>query len=541
MEVAGLVLSVVSLFGSCVKGYQLLSDVKSSGQDSAILLCRLQIEEKRLLVWGRTVGVSEETCRIPIQDLDTILTVLAEINSITQDATVMKKRYGASREPSNNALGQNRSIEYIQSSPFYQELGRRIDEKLRSPGHSLKTGLRWVFDRKDLEKLVVDLRELNNGLYALLEGASRLASLSRFNEICLLSSASNNVERLAIIRDASKTSYERLSRAVDQRMYLLDLENPSNEVPISATQISLDRLTWMQSKSSRSIAHFEGEMVLVEWREYVDGSLRGRQVVSILDQRIAELSILLGRKPKPDGFQIMDCIGYCHDESKQRFGLIYNLPLLETDEPPEIVSLYDLIHPQTGTDMIFPSLNDRFLLSRMLANSLLQLHSTSWLHRNLRSSHILFVKSGNGMDWIQEPFLSGFGYSRLDDPSAVSLPLSAQDGESAYQHPELADNPRIGYRREYDAYSLGIILTEIGFWRPIFKFRKSEYNSQRNHRRLLEYQLTGDLAHRMGQQFEQAVKLLLTGKAYGGSKVEGEQLISFSRDVVSQLGLQSPN
>ncbi|KAJ5983755.1 prion-inhibition and propagation-domain-containing protein [Penicillium waksmanii] len=235
----------------------------------------------------------------------------------------------------------------------------------------------------------------------------------------------------------------------------------------------------------------------------------------------------------------MDCIGYCHDESQQRFGLIYNLPVLEDDKPPDIVSLYDLIHPQNGADTVFPSLNDCFLVSRILANSLLQLHTTCWLHRNLGSSHILFIKSGKSMDWLQYPYLSGFGYSRLDDPRAVSMPLRSQDEAAAYQHPDLTENPRIGYRREYDTYSLGIVLTELGFWRPILKFRKSEYRPKRNHRRLLEYQLTGDLAHRMCQQFEQAIKLLLTGKAYGDSKVEGEQLIAFSRNIVSQLGIQS--
>lgn len=66
------------------------------------------------------------------------------------------------------------------------------------------------------------------------------------------------------------------------------------------------------------------------------------------------------------------------------------------------------------------------------------------------------------MNWLQYPYLSGFGYSRLDDPRAVSIPLRAQDEAAAYQHPELTENPRIGYRREYDAYSLGIVLTEIG-------------------------------------------------------------------------------
>ncbi|KAJ5281639.1 hypothetical protein N7478_007011 [Penicillium angulare] len=518
MEVAGLVLSVVALFSSCLKGYQLVSDVKSGEHDSAILLCRLQIEEKRLMIWGKTVGLAEETCRIPIQDIDMIVTVLAEINRRSSDEEEIRI---------SKAL-QSTWIFAVEST-----------KKLRSPGQSLKNGLRWVFDRKNFEKLVVDLRELNNGLYALLEGAQRLSSLSRFNEICLLSSASDDVNRLAVIRDASSTSYEGLSRTVDQRMHFFKLEQSSIEVPQLGTLIPVDQLDWVRSESLRGIAHFEDEMVLVEWRGYADENYDGQLVLTVLEQRIAELSVLLGRKPKPEGFQVMNCIGYCHDEPKQRFGLVYNLPVLEADEPPEIVSLYDLIHSQADADKVFPSLNDRFLLSRILANSLLQLHTTCWLHRNLRSSHILFVKSGKSMDWLQYPYLSGFGYSRLNNPKVVSLPVRPEDEEMAYQHPDLTDDPRVGYRRDYDAYSLGIILTEIGFWRPIFKFRKLDYSANRNHRRLLEYQLTGHLAHRMGQHFEQAAKLLLTGKAYGDSKVEGEQLIAFSRNIVSQLDIQN--
>ncbi|KAL3461992.1 prion-inhibition and propagation-domain-containing protein [Aspergillus heterothallicus] len=523
-----------------LEGYQLVSDVKSLGQESAILLCRLQIEEKRLIIWGRAVGLAEETCRIPLQDLDNILTVLAEISSITQDAAVMKKRYSASPEPSNDLLHHNNPVEFIKSSAAFIDIRRRIDEKHRYPGHSLKTGLRWMFDRKNFEKLVVDLRELNNGLYALLEGAQRLTSKDSFREICLLTAASDDAKQLAVIRDASKVAYKGLSRTVDQRMHLIDIEaSLPVEGPLPATRIPLQKLIWVNSDRARSIAHFEDEMVLVEWREYGDERINGRTVLSILDHRIAELSILLGRKPKPEGFQVMDCIGYCHDEHNKRFGLVYELPMLEVEKPPDIVSLYELLQPAPGADKVFPSLNDRFSLSRTLVNSVLQLHASGWLHRNLRSSHVLFIKSGKSMEWLRDPYICGFGYARINDPNAISLPVHAQDEEVAYQHPELTDNPRIGYKREYDAYSLGTILTEIAFWRPIVTFQKANYSAKRNHRRLLEYQLTGDLAHRMGQRFEQAVKLLLTGKGYGDSQVEGEQLVAFSQNIASQVDIQS--
>lgn len=46
-------------------------------------------------------------------------------------------------------------------------------------------------------------------------------------------------------------------------------------------------------------------MVLVEWREYGDEIPPGRAVLNILEQRIAELSILLSRSPKSEGFQVM--------------------------------------------------------------------------------------------------------------------------------------------------------------------------------------------------------------------------------------------
>ncbi|KAL4868030.1 hypothetical protein BDV12DRAFT_170245 [Aspergillus spectabilis] len=142
------------------------------------------------------------------------------------------------------------------------------------------------------------------------------------------------------------------------------------------------------------------------------------------------------------------------------------------------------------------------------------------------------------MDWFHEPYICGFEYSRPDDINAISLPLRAKEVEVEYQHPELAENPRVGYRREFDAYSLGIILAEIGFWRPIANFRKPTYAPKRNHRRLLEYQLTGDLAHRMGLRYENAVKLLLTCKAYEG-RTEGEQLVSFLDNVVTKVDIRS--
>ncbi|KAL4965480.1 prion-inhibition and propagation domain-containing protein [Aspergillus stella-maris] len=533
MEAAGLVLSVIALFGSCLQGYQLVSDIKGLGQDSAILLCRLQIEEKRLVIWGRTSGFTEETCRLPAQDLDTVLTVLRQIHSITQDAAVMKKRYGASIAPSESSSLQSSPTEYIQTSAVLSDLKRRVNEKTQS--HSLATGLRFLFDRKNFERLVVDLRELNNGLYALLHGAQRMASLVDFHGVCLLSSANDDVNKLATLRDATESTYSGLSKTVDQRMHFLSLEDaPEDTRHESANCIPLESMTIIRPERdrNRSIAQKGDELFLIDWRPYAP-ELHDKYTFTIMKNRIASLSLLLGRKPKPQALHVLDCIGYCHDEPGNRFGIAWELPTLDVEDVPDIVPLYDLVHPQTGADRIFPTLNDRFKLASVLANSILQVHSAKWLHRNLRSSDIIFLKPARSknLDWLKQPYITGFSYARPDTGFELSIPLVENDVEPDYSHPRMAGNR---YCREFDAYSLGLILVEIGFWRPISAFRKSTYGARRNHMRLLEYQLKGDLAHRMGVDYEAAVRFLLLDRAYQGG-TEGEQLVNFLENVVGKV------
>ncbi|KAL4940013.1 hypothetical protein BDV06DRAFT_197635 [Aspergillus oleicola] len=449
----------------------------------------------------------------------------------------MKKRYAANVAPAESSSFKDSPTEYIQSSAVLSDLKRRINEKTQS--HSLTTGLRFLFDRKNFEKLVVDLRDLNNGLYSLLHGSQRLASLVDFHGVCLLSSAHDDVNKLATLRDATQSTYTGLSSTVDQRIHFLRLEDvPERTRQESANRIPLETMTNIQERgnSNRSIAQMGDELVLIDWRPYVPSEYDDDTFI-ILKNRIASLSVLLGRKPKPQAFHVLDCIGYCHDEPENRFGIVWNLPTLDVDDVPEVVSLYDLIHPQNGADRISPTLNDRFKLSSILANSILQLHSTKWLHRNFRSSHVLFLKPARNknLDWLQEPYITGFSYARPDNENAISLPLYVQDVEVDYLHPTIAGSPVSDrYRREFDAYSLGLILVEIGFWRPISIFRKTGYSPSRNHRRLLEYQLTGDLAHCMGVEFEAAVRLLLLDRAYKG-RTEGEQLVGFLENVVGKV------
>lgn len=89
-EAAGLALSVIALFSSCVQGYGALRTMRDQGSEASTCL---EIEERRLVLWSRSAGLFDDTCLIPTSDLDTVISTLRQIEVITQDAGTLRTRY----------------------------------------------------------------------------------------------------------------------------------------------------------------------------------------------------------------------------------------------------------------------------------------------------------------------------------------------------------------------------------------------------------------------------------------------------------------
>jgi len=109
-----------------------------------------------------------------------------------------------------------------------------------------------------------------------------------------------------------------------------------------------------------------------------------------------------------------------------------------------------------------------------------KLHAVDWLHKGLRSHNVIFFPAdeSEGSDddtdrnesiAFQHPYISGFDYSR----PAQNEDLTEKPPENAaydlYRHPRVhgsgpKDTP---YKKSYDVYSLGVILLEIAYWKPI--------------------------------------------------------------------------
>lgn len=154
----------------------------------------------------------------------------------------------------------------------------------------------------------------------------------------------------------------------------------------------------------------------------------------------------------------MNCLGYIHQPEKFRFGFVFEA-LLEDYVPS---SLLDWLTPPNPK----PSLTTRVQIARDVATSIWHLHATNWLHKGLRSENIVFqsfVSSG--------PYLAGFDYSRPTNTYELAEKPPEYIYHDLYRHPSTQfDLPRDGrgkFKKLYDIYSLGVVLYEIGMWKPV--------------------------------------------------------------------------
>ena len=114
-EAIGTALSVVGilgqLFDGCVKAYGYFTTAANMDPDSSRLLCKVRIEEMRLVVWGREWGVAEghfeahlDSERNP-QLRALAMQVLQELHGAVTDFRKLKSKYGLVDEAAANGGG----------------------------------------------------------------------------------------------------------------------------------------------------------------------------------------------------------------------------------------------------------------------------------------------------------------------------------------------------------------------------------------------------------------------------------------------------
>jgi hypothetical protein len=234
--------------------------------------------------------------------------------------------------------------------------------------------------------------------------------------------------------------------------------------------------------------------VLVEYATY-DSTYRSTGVSAPTD-RLDSLLLILSRLAKEQSFHgTLKCIGYFEDPKQPRFGLVFELPSfvysgasdshksLEELRPVTLLSVL-----QTGSKSLHnsnsatPPLEDRFRLAFTLALTFSKIHGDRFVHSEVNSSNILVFRKNKRQSAnsralqyaLRSPVICSFDlFSEYDiEPSKSMQALNI------YRHPE--DPKSTGdmsreYGPQFDLYSLGLILLEIGLWQPLSDLWKAKY------------------------------------------------------------------
>ena len=306
--------------------------------------------------------------------------------------------------------------------------------------------MRNYLDQKQLEEL--DVMQTRTELQ-IMQRNSSIGELNHIFHSALLSSGENDLsnrsQRLAVL------SWVKVMSIV------------SNNLDLSASEsedyMAFKRLSTISSLKLQRPNTFEcgdtNQRYLIEpyccffdsggntpaWTEWMTYETGFDPLIAGRVEALKSFTAFLTENNYINQFPIVLCLGYRHEIinlDKRRVGVVFKKPG-EVDTSARPISLHTLING--GVEA--PSLPNRIMLMRRLAEIIMLLITVDWTPINLCLANILFFSlqpEGIGYD---SPYISGFGCLRKAEVSTFDAP------------------------NLFGARTLGIILLEIAFWKPI--------------------------------------------------------------------------
>ncbi|KAG8528268.1 uncharacterized protein KY384_007185 [Bacidia gigantensis] len=278
--------------------------------------------------------------------------------------------------------------------------------------------------------------------------------------------------------------------------------------------------------------------VLVE-RKHIDIHDKGDHFrIEILD-RLEEIAVLVNSAASRKSLRVLRCLGVYHDEAHSVFGMVYEFPDLSIpNTEPQATTLAAALERKPGSREL-PLLGDRFRLAHDLAAALFRFHSIGWLHKSISSKVVVFFHnkqtawSTDGQNW----YLRGFLHSRLDE--GFTEGITSDPEMMDFQHPDYLSGLKRGlwrYVSQFDYYSLGIVLLEIGLWSSLKDMIGKWAGKPEELREKLLSSAVPQLGPRAGTSYRDAVITCLTGRFAGIEDEDPTALhLSFKDMVVDEL------
>ncbi|KAK5747441.1 hypothetical protein LTR17_000082 [Elasticomyces elasticus] len=440
----------------CITGYQLISTALQSGRLASTFRCALLMEETRLLLWAKRSGLSEQRAdpRLPWQ---AIKEGLANLQELLTNFDKLRDRYKFDvKVPDDTTLGKDPVQEqhkriadddfsFLTSPELTAERIKVLERAfaMQSWKHVGAHKKFWfaAVDKDKFRELLQDIGSIVDKLNAYLSDqlqddmieAQHRQQLQAIETACKVDELKTMLEanslrnllhlpetsaallRFIQISDQAGPDAKELETLIAQTMQTS--HNTLEEIVLKEVKVQ----AILGSDKMTGLADYRDVLFWIEWKKYEFGTEQER--VMIRDS-IAKLALLLNA-PKHKSFRTLECFGKVDDNQ------------------------------------------GRLQLARQLGRSLHLLHTAGWMHKALSSHTIIFPPLTEAFPRsLDDPNIVGFAYSRPDQEGHPSIPLSGNAATNIYRHPGcfLAKS---SYRKQYDIYSLGLILLEIAKWRPL--------------------------------------------------------------------------
>ena len=245
--------------------------------------------------------------------------------------------------------------------------------------------------------------------------------------------------------------------------------------------------------------------VLVDFGYDFDYSSNLAEIPALRRYESLVLALQASERGKDDVYTgCLRIIGWTLEVSQSRFGFVYEIPSpnplrwrpqFTAPSPPTLLSF--LQHSGNTDTENLPSLEDRFRLALNLVTNLLHTHAKGVTHRHINSNNVIFIegdrKGEDRKPWkegiIRRPYLVSWDQCPGD---AINAPEEMHVAR-LYRHPNSRVGARSTFTPEYDVYSLGLVLLEIGLWMPLHKLWKTKYNLP-----VFRKKLQSTYAHKLG-------------------------------------------
>ncbi|KAK6527713.1 hypothetical protein TWF694_004693 [Orbilia ellipsospora] len=566
-----LVLAIVPIvtqaIQSCFQCYSFYTDTKRFHFDAHTLLWKFRLQEARLKAWAKKWGIlvdnyaGNETHDIANnpwdeEDLKFVLETFGRIETLLNDYQKINDKYELmlSTEDAVGELVKTNSmkVEDILDNGAFLDHYRKDQELLakRKRDNGMIKRIKWVAsDRAKLEGIVQNLKAYNDGLDHLLSTkARRMAKQALAPELI---QQAHSLEDLAELESATSGQTIVLQDAVALRKHFLKISNldskdkPEDTMAGSIASLRLPLSSFInvrESQASRGSSNPRSLAVMIstssgvpastiiEWRTFALDIPTAVQTA--VTTRIKYLAQFLS-VPEVASACVPRCLGYIEDDENSRIGLVFEcrtpLSASLTTTQEDCISLYRLIARKNKN-----FLGDRFKLASWLASSLSILHTAGWLHKGLRSNNILF--SMGDIARLTNPKLLGFEYSRPNSAYAFSSLLIFSNHEvDLYRHPRVQGSGRERFTKADDIYALGIILLEIGFWRPISELWHKGYKTAEEFRLILCSNYIPQLGSKVGKIYMEVVEWCIDGQETGDGNGQTGTQNDFFWSVVNPL------